>query len=348
MDMLLDDLKYIHSKDSQDALGHALKQIEQLRRQQQIPAFKRPIDSVVFAGMGGSALPALYVQTWPRCTVPFEIWRRYDIPPYVSDRTLCIISSHSGNTEESISAFQAAATAKAEIVVIAGGGILADLATKQNYPCITPPEPSHPRFGTFANFAIIVRLLEHLGLTKASKTSVALQQAADRLQTASKSWQPDVPTKDNPAKQLAVELAGTSPVLYAGALMAPVAYKWKLGFNENAKNLAWWNEIPEFCHNEYTGWTSHPIEKAYSVVDLLSSFEHARVQKRFELTQKLLSGKRPHPYAVTGKGKNELEHMLYLSVFGDFVSLYVAILNNVDPTPLPYVNKLKSALERPI
>ena len=156
---------------------------------------------------------------------------------------------------------------------------------------------------------------------------------------------PDVPTSKNPAKQLALEVAGTSPVIYAGPKMYPAAYKWKISFNENAKNVAWCNEIPEFSHNEFLGWTSHPVEKPYSVIELRSGFEHARVQKRFEVTEKLLSGKRPAPNIVDAKGDTVLEQLLYCVAFGDFVSLYTALINGLNPTPVDLIEKFKKALD---
>lgn len=342
--MILDDLKYIHAKDSGDAFGFAVKQILQLKERFTCLLSQHSFDNVVVAGMGGSALGALFSQSWPQCTVPLAIWHRYDAPTYLSERSLCIISSYSGNTEESLSALETAIAAKANIVIISGGGTLADKARAQGYPLLPLPETPQPRFGTFASFMAMLAVLEGAGLTNEKAIFEQVTEAAKMLEQAVTHWLLDVPAKDNPAKQLALELAGTTPIIYAGERMFPAAYKWKLGFNESAKNLAWCGEIPEFCHNEFTGWTSHPIEKAFSVVDLYSLLEHPQVQKRFELSERLLSGKRPHPHRVEAQGKNVVEHMLYLSLFGDFVSLYVAILNGVDPTPLPYVDKLKNAL----
>ena len=159
-----------------------------------------------------------------------------------------------------------------------------------------------------------------------------------------KSWTATVPTTQNEAKKLALEMAGKSPVIYAGPLMSPVAYKWKISFNENAKNVAWWNEYPEFNHNEMIGWSSHPIEKPYAVVDLRSNLEHPRVQKRFEVTERLLSGLRPAPHIVNIQGENLLQQIVWAVAFGDFVTIYTALLNNVDPAPVDLVEKFKKEL----
>jgi len=345
--MILDDLKYIHTKDASDAFGAVAKQPAQLNLHLKVQgeAASQSINSIVFAAMGGSAVAAMIAQSWIPFSIPLEMWRRYSGPEYLSERSLCIISSYSGNTEESLSAFDAALSKKAPIAVITGGGKLAEKAQKHGCLLVLLPDIPHPRYGVFANLVALLNILQVIGLCSDLKTAKnRLSDASELLETECKNWLPEIPAKNNPAKQLALELAGTTPIIYAGEKMFPAAYKWKLAFNENAKNLAWCNEIPEFCHNEFSGWTSHPVEKAFSVVDLYSAFEHPQILKRFELSAQLLSGKRPHPFRVSGKGKNVLEHVLYLSLLGDFVSLYVAILNGIDPMPLPYVDKLKSAL----
>ena len=146
------------------------------------------------------------------------------------------------------------------------------------------------------------------------------------------------------AKQLALQLAGKTPIIYSGSLMAPAAYKWKISVNENAKNTAWAGTLPEFNHNEFIGWSSHPVEKPFAVIDLLSSFEHPRTQKRFEVGDRLLSGLRPKSITVNAMGESPIEHLLYLVLFGDFVTLYLGLLNGVDPSPVELVEKFKIEL----
>lgn len=341
---ILDDLKYLHQKDSGDALGFAGKQFFQLNDAFSLQAPSKPPENIVFAAMGGSSLSGLFALNWPGCDVPFEIWRRYGGPNYLSSNTLVIIGSYSGNTEESLASLRAALDARASIVVIAGGGTLIERAKQHRLPYILLPSTPHPRFGWFAAFTALLTVLEAYDVSNAKQPPGALKAASKFLESEVKNWAPDKAAKENPAKQLALELAGTTPIIYAGQTMFPAAQKWKLAFNENAKNLAWCNEIPEFCHNEFTGWTSHPVEKAFSVIDLCSSLDQPQIKKRFELSEQLLSGKRPHPHRVEAKGSTVLEQLLYLSMLGDFVSLYVAMLNGVDPTPLPCVDKLKAGL----
>ena len=187
-------------------------------------------------------------------------------------------------------------------------------------------------------------VLEQAGLVKAEKSEQSLHAASEFLKSSIADWVPTVPTTKNPAKQLALDIVGNSIVIYAGPKLFPVAYKWKISFNENSKNVAWCNEFPEFNHNEFLGWTSHPVEKPYKVIELRSDLEHPRVIKRFEVSERLLSGLRPAPEIVNAVGDNELEQLLWTVAFGDFVTLYVALLNGLNPTPVDLIEKFKKQL----
>jgi glucose/mannose-6-phosphate isomerase len=341
---MLDDLKYIHQRDGQDALGIAERQASQLEYEFETPKIDGQFENIVFAGMGGSALPAILSRSWPGYKLPFEVSRQYHIPAYVSAKTLFIASSYSGNTEETLSALAEAEERKAVIVIIAGGGKLEEIATAKAYPFLKIPKAEQPRYAVFYMLAAIVGVLEAAGLLDAADAASQLAAAAEFLKTSVKDWVATVPAAQNPAKKLAMEVAGKSAVVYAGPLLAPAAYKWKISFNENAKNVAWWGEYPEFNHNEFIGWSSHPIQKPYSIIDLRSDLEHPRIQKRFELSDRLLSGKRPAAHVVQVQGKNILEQLLWAVAYGDFVTIYLALCNNVNPAPVDLVEKFKKEL----
>lgn len=340
---MLDDLKFIHQRDGQDALGVAEKQWQQLQLKHDTKIDYQGIKNIVLAGMGGSALPAVFLQSWPGLSCPMEIVRNYNLPNYVGPDTLFISSSYSGNTEETLSALAEAEAKQAKIVVIAAGGKLAELAKQKDYPLLTIPGGIQPRMSSFYFLATFVQLFSQLRLAD-PKSQTELLECADWLKGQLAEWLPDVPTAKNPAKQLAMELAGKTVIIYSGPKLAPAANKWKICINENAKNLAWWNQYPEFNHNEFVGWSSHPINKPFAIVELRSSLEHERVQKRFMLTEKLLSGMRPIPEIVQPKGDSVLKQLLWSANFGDFVSIYLALLNNVNPTPVDLVEKFKTEL----
>jgi len=341
---IIDDLKYIHQKDTSDALGIAEKQWQQLEHQFEIPELKYPVENIVFTGMGGSALAALLAKTWPGFTVPFEVTRGYHLPAYVGPKTLVVASSYSGNTEETLSALDEAIKAGAHIVCVSSGGKLADLAKENDLLWIELPQAAQPRFAVLYSFKAFVTILERAGFVNHTSAEKEIHQTALFLKKHLEAFSPTIPASKNPAKKLALDIIGLSPVVYGGPLMAPVAYKWKISFNENAKNVAWWNEFPEFNHNEFLGWSSHPVDKPYAVIDLRSSFEHERVQKRFDLTAKLLSGRRPAPHTVQAEGDTLLEQLLYTMALGDFVSLYMGLLNGLNPTPVELIEKFKVEL----
>lgn len=342
---MLDDLKYIHQRDISDALGVAEKQPDQLNQTYDtVFKAKSDIQNIVVGGMGGSGWPALYLNSWPKLNVPFEVVSNYDLPEYVNEHTLFIASSYSGNTEEALSTLDQAEQRGAQIAVMSNGGKLVDLAKQHDHPLYEIPNASQPRMGTFYFLAAYLQLFESLGIVP-SGSHRELAQTSDWLNKQLEVWLPTVSSKQNQAKQLAKEMVGKSVVVYGGPLLAPVALKWKICINENAKHIAWWNQFPEISHNEFIGWSSQPLDKPYCTIDLRSNLDNPRIQKRFEVTQRMLSGKRPDPEVVEAVGETPLQQLLWTSILGDFTSIYLALLENVDPTPVELVEKFKKALD---
>ncbi|MEK7152485.1 MAG: bifunctional phosphoglucose/phosphomannose isomerase [Patescibacteria group bacterium] len=343
---MLDDLKLIHERDAQDALGIAEHQGQQLTYDFSLQGNTTfgNVYNVVYAGMGGSALAASLVHSWPKLGEPFEIVRDYALPEYIDADTLVIVASYSGNTEETLSALSQAEAKGAQIAVIAGGGKLQQIAEEKGYLFVRLPKTEQPRYAVLYNFRALLQILAMAGLLKQEEYMPELQKASEFLKSATPAWRADVPTANNSAKQIAQELMGKSIVLYGGPKMYPAAYKWKISFNENAKHIAWVNEIPEFNHNEFIGWSKQPTDKPYAVIDLRSNLEHERVQKRFEVSARLLSGMRPEPIVVQAEGTTVLEQLLWTIAFGDFVSLYLAIINGLNPAPVELVEKFKKEM----
>lgn len=340
---MLDDKNWIAQRDPENALAVAANQVNYFDEKFSgdfTP--KESVNNIVWAGMGGSALPAVIISSWPRLKVPMEISRGYDIPSYTNGETLFIASSYSGNTEETLEALEQAEAAGAQIVVIAAGGKLAERATVKQYPLFSIPAGIQPRMATFYFVNAFCQIVKNLRVTVDDPSELA--QVGSWLADEVKAWAAEVPEQDNYAKQLAQKLAGKTPIMYAGPKLFPAANKWKICFNENAKNTAWVNQYPEFNHNEFIGWSSHPVEKPFGVVEIRSSLEHPRIQKRFEVTERLLSGMRPAPIVVEPKGDTLLQQLAWSFALGDFVSIYLALLNGVNPTPVALVEKLKVEL----
>lgn len=341
---MIDDLKYIHQKDSKDALGVAEKQWEQLTYNFECVKSSVEIKNIVLSGMGGSALAGKLSRSWPGHNLPFEVCSDYSIPKYVNSKTLFIASSYSGNTEETLCALAEAEKAGAQIVILTSGGKLKDIAEEKKYPSVILPSGYQPRTTAFFGLNALVTIFDSFGLVDGHTLKNELKNSADFIKNEIKKWVVEINSKDNSAKKLARELMGLSPVIYSGPFLWPAAYKWKISINENAKNVAWCNQYPEFNHNEFIGWSSHPVEKLYAIVDLRSSFDNPQVKKRFEISDRLLSGRRPKSITVDAEGNTLLEQLLWTVAFGDFFSIYLALLNGIDPTPVDLIEKLKKEL----
>lgn len=344
---MLDDQNLLSEKDPFGALEVALNQYKQAELVSEVinPNSDATINKVVVTGMGGSALAALLIKSWQesKLNITFEIVRDYKLPNYVDDKTLVIASSYSGNTEETLSCLDEALKKGANIGCVSSGGKLVEIAKNNELPYVVLPSGIQPRMGVIANLRAILAVLVSYGVVSQSDFD-EVKNLGPWLNAESKKWGRDVSTNENQAKQLALLSAGKTTIFYSSTAMGGVAYKWKISWNENAKNVAFWNVLPEFNHNEFMGWTSHPVEKPYVVFDLRSSFDHPKITKRFEISDRLLSGKRPKANVIELQGESVIAQMLWASIFADFVSIYLAILNGVDPSKVELIEKLKQEL----
>jgi glucose/mannose-6-phosphate isomerase len=342
---MLDQADVISRYDQHDLLGVIADQPNQLRQTFStagLTKFKKP-GAIVVAGMGGSALAAEFIKHWlgDRLPVPLVIVRGYELPAFVDKSTLVIASSYSGNTEETLSCLEEAKTHGAMIAVMTAGGKLLDTAKADKSPIFEVPTGLQPRMAVLYGVKALAMLLEGLGLLKDLKSE--LTSAADWVEGQLGPWIAATPTDDNPAKQLAEAFHSHPVVVYGGPTLALPAMKWKIDLNENAKNLAFYNYLPEFNHNEFLGW-GHPDQSGLRVVELQSTLDHPQIQKRFSATNRLLVDTMPAPVVVTAQGKTKLEQMLWTMLLGDYASAYLAFLNGVDPTPVPLIEKLKHEL----
>ena len=345
---MLDDQKVVAQRDSSGALDVAAMQWEQVMYDPAVVYPERDgraIQNIVVAGMGGSALAALVVKNWleAETDLQIEVVRTYSLPKYVNKNTLVICSSYSGNTEETVACLHEARMRGAQVSIISSGGVLAEQAHEHQATFIQMPTGLQPRMAMIYNLRSLLKILGHFSVID-QKYFTEIAEYADWLCGESRQWAANVTIDHNIAKQLALMSVGKTPVFYAGHMMSPVAYKWKISWNENAKNVAFYNELPEFNHNEFIGWASHPVEKPFVIFDLISNFEHERILRRFEVSDRLLSGRRPKANIVSLQGATPIAQMLWGSILADFVSIYVAILNGVDPTPVKLIEKLKQEL----
>jgi len=347
---MLDNQEYISQHDPFGALKVAEQEYQQTSYPASIlnpPENLKPISNVVVSGMGGSALAAMIMKAWTKdkIKVPFEIVKDYNLPSYISPSSLVICSSYSGNTEETMSAFVQAQKAGAMLSIITAGGKLIDKASIFHASVVKLPSGFQPRMAVNFNLKALALVFVSYGLLPESALN-EIGTEANWVERATREWLPNVPTEHNYAKQIAVLASGKTPVFYGGSLTSPIAYKFKIGWNENAKNVAFNGELPESNHNDFAGWTSHPIEKPFAVFDIASSFEHPRIIKRFELADRLLSGQRPAAKRIDLQGDTLMQQLLWGGAFADFASIYAGILNGVDPTQVTAIEQLKMELAK--
>ena len=339
---MLDQHDYIARFDKEDMFGVISRQHLQLNHKFEVSGLEKfeAISNIVLSGMGGSALEGEFVKNWlsDQLPVPFEIVRGYSLPSYVGEDTLLIASSYSGNTEESLEALAQAETKGAQIVIFTSGGKLAERAVAQKYPHFEMPSGLQPRVAVCYGVKALTDLFTELGLIES--VNGELSEAVEFMKESIKTWGVDTPIDENPTKQLANELLGHEVVMYGGPTTATASLKWKINFNETSKNLAFYYNYPEFNHNEFMGW-SHPQKTNIKVIELLSDLDHPQIAKRFEISNRLLSGTMPAPIMIQALGKNKLQQMLWIQTLGDFVSVYLGVLNGIDPTPVPLIEKLK-------
>ena len=347
---MLNDENIIKQFDANDALGVAARQCEQAKFDAVVNnavSGDLGIKNIVVAGMGGSALAAVLAKKWLKLDLPItiEVVRTYDLPAYADNNTLVIVNSYSGNTEETLSCLKEAEQVGAKIAVISAGGELIEFAEKNQSTHIKLPSGLQPRMAVIYNLRAIIAILCDFGVAPYERLA-EVAETYDWLCAETSKWAANIPSEQNYAKQIALQAAGKSAIFYGGSLTMPIAYKWKISWNENAKNLAFWNELPEFNHNEFLGWSSHPVEKPFVVFDVISNLEHPRILKRFEISDKLLSGMRPKSIPINLAGDTAIKQLLWGSILADYASIYLAVLNGINPTPVDLIEKLKVELTK--
>jgi len=301
---------------------------------------------IIVTGLGGSAAGGDFTRALcdEQAKVPLLVNRDYHLPKFVDSRTLIFATSYSGNTEETLSAYAEAKSRGARVIALTSGGKLAEQARSNNDALITIPGGQPPRTALGLMMVPVVVALEQLNL-------LPTQPWGDTLRTLSQcvgNWTVESPTGNNPAKALALALFGNLSVLYGlGSWQAIVANRWKGQINENAKNMTFANAFPELCHNEILGWVKadgQGVKKWVGVV-LCDGSESEKLKTR-DLVTRELTGRTAEWHEARAVGTSLLEKLLSLTLFGDYVSLYLACLNEVDPESIDSINILKDRLSK--
>jgi glucose/mannose-6-phosphate isomerase len=356
----LDDRNACSALDPGKMLEFAVGFPEQVRdavrigREFELPQEFRDPRLIVLCGMGGSAVAGDFLARLcePVAPIPFLVSRNYEIPRCVGRETLFIASSHSGDTEETLAAADAALARDARILCITTNGALRDWAREWegprfgllSIPQMTPKMP--PRAALGYSFVPLVMVLEKLGICPNADRQ--LSDAIPLLEGLRDRLHPEVPAERNDAKQLAQALYGRIPwVQGTVGIMSAAAYRWRTQFNENSKVLAYSSEYPELNHNEVIGWErAERWGDLLSVIMLRSASDHWRVRARVDITRQKFIGPKAPVHLLEAEGGSPLAHLLWMVYYGDLVSLYLAFLNEVDPASTASINILKADLAK--
>jgi glucose/mannose-6-phosphate isomerase len=304
------------------------------------------IESVLVLGMGGSAIAGDLLRGYLEdvMPVPVAVNRDYGIPRFAGGKTLVIASSYSGNTAETLSATQEAIERQCPVIGITTGGKLADILSKNGFSHISIPKGYSPRAALGFSFVPLLIVLQRLfGLPD---QQAALDETEQILGEQSGRYGRDVPAESNRAKGLAAALSGKLPVVYGAAgAFESVAYRWRCQINENAKRMAISGGVAEMNHNEIVGWAGpRELTRECVVVNLLDKGYHPEIRYRFECMSKLIARTAGDVIDLESRGDTLLARLFSLIHLGDFVSVYLALLEGMDPTPVDSINTLKQLL----
>ena len=307
-----------------------------------LPASYGSARTIALMGMGGSAIGGDLIaglaarENGPQVTV----CRSPHVPGWVGTDTLAIVSSYSGNTEETLSMYRQAKKKGTNLVALTSGGELARLADQDGTPCFTISFEGEPRSALGYSFVAPLALLCGLGLLPDRSTD--LEEAIQTVRDMAAGLGPDTPRVQNLAKETATMLHGRLPVVYGAGFLSGVARRWKTQLNENAKVWSFWEELPEASHNSVEAYRLHDtVGKQASVILLHSHFLAQRTSERFQAVEELLVQEGIPYRQVDGAGESPLSHLLSTVLLGDYTSYYLAMLNGVDPSSVPVIDGLK-------
>ncbi|TAL70584.1 MAG: bifunctional phosphoglucose/phosphomannose isomerase [Bacteroidetes bacterium] len=317
------------------------------------PDFKINTNKIIILGMGGSAIGGDLLKSYSEYTngadhLSINVYRKYDIPETIDENTFVIASSYSGGTEETINAFKQAIMKTKNIVIITTGGELGKLGIDNNIQVINIPSGLMPRCALGYSFFVMLYVMMNFGLFKTEAIKItdnAIEELINVIEDKSAEFSNY--EKLNSAIAIAEKIEGKIPIIYSSIeRFDAVNLRWRCQIQENSKNLAFGNYLPEMNHNEINAF-SYPSDlvRKSSVLFLRDNEDNPRVKIRFNALKELLKNK-IDIMEIEGNGKHLLTRMFEVIYLGDWVSYYLSLINSVDPTPIPLISKLKTLLSQ--
>lgn len=299
---------------------------------------EKVLNNIVVTGLGGSGIGGKIVSQLilDQATLPIYVNNNYTLPAFVGENTLVIISSYSGNTEETVTAMKEALSKGAEVACITSGGEVLDIATQHELNTIVIPGGHPPRTALAYSFTQQFYILKHYGVISFDFEQ-HIQETISLLNTHFDSIKSE-------AKIIAEKLFQKTAVIYGDATFEGVCVRLRQQLNENAKVLCWHHVLPEMNHNELVGWAGGDKEKA--VIFLRNHTDYARTQMRMDLSKNVVKRYTDTIIEVFSKGKSEIAKAMYLIHIGDWISVYLAQLNQVDPIEVQVISHLKGELAK--
>ena len=350
---LLDDVEKISRIDKDGMLNICLKTDKmtadaiKFAREAEFPRDYTKCERIVVLGMGGSSIGGELLRDWllEKSPIPIETCNDYELPAYINEDSLVFAISYSGETEETLTAFIEAYKRKCKIFAITSGGHLKAFCERLNVPFLAIPKGFAPRAALPYMFFPMAIFAEKMGLVKGIAND--LEETVRIIKEISEENDVKKPFRENSAKKMAFELYGTIPAIYGFRHYSSVAHRWKTQLNENSKVACKYEVFPELNHNEVVGWeASEKTAKQFSIVLLRDSDEPEEIKMRIEIAKAMAFKNVGKVLEVKAKGKSKLAKMFSLLHFGDLVSIYLAILNEKDPTPVKMISAMKAELRR--
>lgn len=352
--MNLNDLDAFRHVDSQNMLGEIDRLPEHFDSAWEMGASLplpdwEGIQRVVVAGMGGSAiggdLAAAYVER--QCRVPIIIQRDYNLPAWArGPETLVIASSHSGNTEETLAAFESAFQNSCRLLAVTTGGELARRSLEVGAMLWQFQHQGQPRAAVGYSFALLLAALKRLDLIPDPDDEV--KDALEAMRAQRTVLTADVPDVHNPAKRMAGQLVNRYVSVFGAEYLAPVARRWKGQICEVAKAWGQFEHLPESNHNTLSGILNPQSQLGgLMAIFLRAPGLHPRNRKRIDLTKKTFMLEGIGTDFVDSRGETRLAQQWTLLQFGDYTAYYLAMAYGVDPTPVEIIEGFKQEMAIP-